>query len=74
MVAGGASMDSNRLPRRLRRLILTALHEGWWVQISPDLQLTLRKPGFPPIRAGSRANDARPARRRRKPTDGDDHG
>ena len=69
-------MDSNRLPRRLRRLILMALREGWWVQISPDLQLTLRKPGFPPIHTGTRANDARPARRRRrrKPTDGNDHG
>ncbi len=67
-------MDSNRLPRRLRRLILMALREGWWVQISPDLQLILRKPGLPPIHTGTRANDARPVRRRRKPTDGNDHG
>ena len=67
-------MDSNRLPRRLRRLILMALREGWRVEISPDLQLTLRKPGFTPIHTGARANDSRPVVRRAKPTDSNDHG
>lgn len=67
-------MDSNRLPHRLRRLILMALREGWWVQISPDLHLTLRKPGLPPIHTGTRANDARSLVRRRKPKDCNDHG
>ncbi|AZF10339.1 hypothetical protein C4J93_2141 [Pseudomonas sp. R2-37-08W] len=33
-----------------------ALREGWWVRISPDLQLTLRKPGLPPIHTGTRAH------------------
>lgn len=67
-------MDSNRLPRRLRRLILMALREGWRVEISPDLQRTLRKPGFTPIHTGARANDRRPVVRRAKPTDSNDHG
>ena len=53
-------MNRNRLPLRLRRLILLALREGWRVEISPDLHLTLRKPGLPPIHTGPRANDRRP--------------
>ena len=67
-------MNRNRLPLRLRRLILLALREGWRVEISPDLQLTLRKPGFTPIHTGARANDRRPVVRRAKPTDSNDHG
>ena len=67
-------MNRNRLPLRLRRLILLALREGWRVEISPDLHLTLRKPGFTPIHTGARANDSRPVVRRAKPTDSNDHG
>ncbi|MCP1463290.1 hypothetical protein [Pseudomonas sp. S3E17] len=52
-------MIDSRVPRRLRRLIVLALQEGWRVEISPDVQLTLRKPGFTPIQTGPRANDAR---------------
>ncbi len=67
-------MISNRLPRRLRRLILLALREGWRVEVSPNLRLALHKPGFPPIHTGSRANDARPMLPRRESNDGNDHG
>ncbi len=67
-------MDSSRLPRRLRRLVLLALREGWRVEISPDLRLTLRKPGMPPIHTGARANDARPMLPRRGSDDGNHHG
>lgn len=63
-------MHSNRLPRRLRRLVLLALREGWRVEISPELRLTLRKPGMPPIHTGTRANDARPMPPRRGSDDG----
>lgn len=57
-------MISSYLPRRLRRLVLTALREGWHVEISPDLRVTLRKPGFASIHTGARANDRRSARLR----------
>lgn len=67
-------MNRNRLPRRLRRLILLALREGWKVEISPDLRLTLRKPGLPPIHTGANANDARSPVRRHPANDGNDHG
>lgn len=66
-------MNRNRLPRRLRRLILLALSEGWQVEISPDLRLTLCKPGLPPIHTGACANDARPKVRRHAPAAGNDH-
>lgn len=54
-------MTRNHFDSRMQRLILLALREGWQVQISTTLQLTLRKPGFPAIHTGARANDARPA-------------
>jgi len=54
-------MTRNHFDCRMQRLILLALREGWQVQISTTLQLTLRKPGFPAIHTGACANDARPA-------------
>ena len=67
-------MNRNRLPRRLRRLILLALREGWRVEISPDLHLTLRKPGLPPIHTGPCANDRRPMGRPHTPNGSNEHG
>lgn len=52
-------MSANRLPRRLRRLVLLALREGWQVQINPDLRLSLTKPGFAAIHTGADGHDAR---------------
>ena len=59
-------MVSNRLPRRLRRLIFLALREGWQVELTQNLRLTLRKPGFPPIFSGSQASDGRSANQQPK--------
>ncbi|WP_300719587.1 hypothetical protein [Pseudomonas sp.] len=66
-------MTRNHFDSRMQRLILLALREGWQVQISTTLQLTLRKPGFPAIHTGARANDARPAIGRHSPNDSNDH-
>lgn len=66
-------MTRNHINHRMQRLILLALREGWQVAISPTLQLTLRKPGFPPIHTGARANDSRPVIHRHKPNDRHDH-
>lgn len=66
-------MIRNHLGSRLQRLILLTLREGWQVEISPTLHLTLRKPGFPPIHTGASTNDARPLIRRQSPNDSHGH-
>lgn len=66
-------MTCNLLVSRMQRLILLALREGWQVEISPTLHLTLRKPGFPPIHTGANANDARPAILWHSPNGSHDH-
>lgn len=67
-------MSRNHLVSRLQRLIWLALHEGWQVEISPALHLTLRKPGLPPIHTGATANDARPVNQQQSPNENHDHG
>lgn len=66
-------MTRNHFDSRMQRLILLALREGWQVQISTTLQLTLRKPGFPAIHTGARANDARPATGQKTSSESHDH-
>lgn len=66
-------MTRNHFDSRMQRLILLALREGWQVQISTTLQLTLRKPGFPAIHKGARANDARPAKGQKTSSESHDH-
>ena len=66
-------MTRNHFDSRMQRLILLALREDWQVQISTTLQLTLRKPGFPAIHTGARANDARPAKGQKTSSESHDH-
>lgn len=66
-------MPANHVPRRLRRLIRLALREGWQVDVTTDLRLTLRKPGFASIHIGAHSNDARPSIHRRRSQRGEAH-